>query len=54
MLLAQIAYLVIDVSKSIVGESCISVDMIEKYIKSSFFFLKQTMTKINSVCKILV
>lgn len=39
MILAQIVYLVIDVGKSIIGESCISVDMIEKYIKSlSFFF----------------
>lgn len=38
MLLAQIVYLVIDVGKSITGESCISVDMIEKYIKSHFFF----------------
>lgn len=39
MLLAQIVYLVIDVGKSIIGESRISVDMIEKYIKS--FFLKK-------------
>lgn len=38
MLLAQIVYLVIDVGKSIIGESCISGDMIEKYIKSLFFF----------------
>lgn len=37
MLLAQIVYLVIDVGKSITGGSCISVDMIEKYIKSPFF-----------------
>lgn len=29
MLLAQIVYLVIDVGKSIIGESFISVDMIE-------------------------
>lgn len=48
MLLAQIVYLVIDVGKTITGESCISVDMIEKYIKSPFS--KQTMTRINSFC----
>lgn len=38
MLLAQIVYLVIDVGKPIIGESCISVDMIENILNLFFFF----------------
>lgn len=52
MLLAQIVYLVINVGKSIIGESCISVDMIENTLNIFFFFLfflfKQSITGINS------